>query len=98
MRMTGWSDLQLEGVAVGIDRWIPLSGPAAGSIPVYSTKSTLIGGVMPRKVPQKLASARAYWRLAAKADRNGNTKQAEHYRSVANRRFALHQRDQGSHD
>lgn len=40
---------------------------------------------MARKQSVALASARAYYRLAAKADRNGQFKTAEHYRGIARR-------------
>lgn len=40
----------------------------------------------------KLAQARAYWRLAAKADRAGSHRQAEHYRSVAESKYREYQR------
>jgi hypothetical protein len=38
-----------------------------------------------RKVPAKLATARAYWRVAARFAKAGDYRQAEHYRSVGDR-------------
>jgi hypothetical protein len=46
-----------------------------------------------KRVPAKLASARAYWRLAAKAERAGDYRTAGHYRSIGDRRFKEYQRD-----
>jgi hypothetical protein len=46
-----------------------------------------------QKRPAKLASASAYYRLAAKADRAGQGKQAEHWRGVADRLVSSHRRD-----
>lgn len=40
---------------------------------------------MTRKQPVRLASARAYYRLAAKAERAGQYTTAAHYRRVADR-------------
>ena len=45
---------------------------------------------------QRIASARAYYRLAAKADRSGNYAQATQYRNVADRLVAADQREQQS--
>jgi hypothetical protein len=43
---------------------------------------------MVRKQSPTLASARAYYRLAAKADRAGQHNLADHYRRVADRKVA----------
>jgi hypothetical protein len=45
------------------------------------------------KRPAKLASASAYFRIAAKFERSGNFAQALHYRGVADRLVAAHRRD-----
>jgi hypothetical protein len=45
-----------------------------------------------KKVPAKLASARAYWRLAAKAEKAGDYRTAAHYRDTGDRRFREYQR------
>jgi len=47
-----------------------------------------------RKVPAKLATARAYWRLAAKAERAGNYRERDHWRSTGDRFYRMYQRDQ----
>lgn len=44
------------------------------------------------KRPQKLSQASAYYRLAAKADRAGQSTQAAHYRRIADRFVVEHQR------
>jgi hypothetical protein len=49
---------------------------------------------MAKRVPAKLASARAYWRLAAKADRAGNYALGRQYRATGDRRYREYQRDQ----
>lgn len=47
-----------------------------------------------RKKPSaRLKSARAYYRLAAKADRAGQSRQAEGYRKVADRKVAEDRRE-----
>lgn len=48
---------------------------------------------MSAKRSARLNSARAYYRLAAKAERAGQSKQAEHYRDVANRLVDQDRRD-----
>jgi RecA-family ATPase len=47
-----------------------------------------------RRVPRKLSTARAYWRLAAKAERAGDTRQADRYTALADRSYRAYQRDQ----
>jgi hypothetical protein len=47
---------------------------------------------MARKQSARLASARAYYRLAAKAERASQFKLAEHYRAVADRFVAADRR------
>ena len=47
---------------------------------------------MARKQPARLASARAYYRLAAKAERAGQYRTAAHYRGVADRLVRQEQR------
>lgn len=47
---------------------------------------------MARKTPAQLARARAYWRLAAKAERAGSHSMAEHYRRMAERAYAGYRR------
>lgn len=47
---------------------------------------------MARKQSVALASARAYYRLAAKADRAGQAQLARHYRAVADRKVAADRR------
>jgi hypothetical protein len=49
---------------------------------------------MARKVPTKLASARAYWRLSAKFERAGQFKQALHYHDVGDRFYRMYLRDE----
>jgi hypothetical protein len=46
-----------------------------------------------RKRPIRLSQASAYYRLAAKAERAGNYKQAGVYRNVANRKVAEERRE-----
>ena len=46
-----------------------------------------------RKVPAKLSTARAYWRVAAKFEKAGDYRQAEHYRSVGDRFHRAYLRD-----
>lgn len=46
-----------------------------------------------RPVPLKLRQARAYWRLAGKAERAGQTKVAAHYRLIADRRYRSYDAD-----
>jgi len=46
-----------------------------------------------RKINPYLSSARAYWRLAAKAERAGQSQQARIYRSIADRRYSKYLRD-----
>lgn len=40
---------------------------------------------MARKMPSKLASARAYYRLAARSERAGDYRTGAHYRRIAER-------------
>jgi hypothetical protein len=40
----------------------------------------------------RLSRAYAYWRLAAKAERAGNDRQAESYRGIADRSYQEYQR------
>ena len=51
-----------------------------------------------RRVPHKLSQARAYWRLAAKADRQGNYKQGEFYRQIGDRAYRGYLREGGAND
>jgi hypothetical protein len=46
-----------------------------------------------RPVHPKLAQARAYWRLAARAEKAGQLKAATHYRQIGDRRYATYQAD-----
>lgn len=41
-----------------------------------------------KSVPSKLSRARAYWRVVAKFDKNGQPLQARHYRDVGNRAYS----------
>jgi hypothetical protein len=50
--------------------------------------------VSKRKVAPKLASARAYWRLAAKARRHGQWADAQRYQDIGDRKHAQYLRDQ----
>jgi hypothetical protein len=43
--------------------------------------------------PNKLARASAYWRLAAKARKRGDSRSAEHWSNVGDRLYAQHQRE-----
>jgi hypothetical protein len=45
-----------------------------------------------RKMPALLASARAYYRLAAKAEKAGNYREAGRYRGLADRKVREHRR------
>jgi hypothetical protein len=48
---------------------------------------------MTRKQPALLAQARAYYRLAVKAERAGQYRLRDHYRSLADQRVARHRRN-----
>lgn len=50
---------------------------------------------MASKVPLLLRQARAYWRVAAKFDKQGNYAQGTHYRSVGDRFYRHYQREYG---
>ena len=48
---------------------------------------------MPGRVPAKLASARAYWRLASKAYRAGQYKMSDHYQRIGDRLHRAYRAD-----
>lgn len=48
---------------------------------------------MTRRQPRRLASARAYYRLAAKAEQAGQGRLREHYRNLADRLVAEERRE-----
>lgn len=45
-----------------------------------------------RRVHPRLASARAYWRLARKSEIAGSQREADRYRATGDRMYALYQR------
>ena len=49
---------------------------------------------MAGKVARKLGTARAYWRLAAKAHRAGNMREWERYTRMGDKSYREYQRDQ----
>jgi hypothetical protein len=51
-----------------------------------------------KPVPAALSQARAYWRLAAKAERAGQYAQADSYRKTADRRHAEYLRNKAHQD